>query len=52
MGHFRMGAPVNDSVQLPEKCLKSMDYGRYNYGIHGGYFMVYKPLITWGAIQL
>ena len=26
-----------------------MDYGRYNYGIHGGYFMVYKPLITWGG---
>ena len=23
-------------------------YGRYNYSIHGDYFMVYKPTYNWG----
>ena len=28
-----------------------MVYGRYNYSIHGDYFMVYKPTYNhhWGA---
>jgi hypothetical protein len=32
-----------DSVQLVYKWLNSMVYGRYNYCIHGDYFMVNKP---------
>jgi hypothetical protein len=26
-----------------------MVYGRYNYSIHGGFVMVYKPTYNWGA---
>ena len=36
-------------AKLTYKWLNPMVYGRYNYSIHGGYFMVYKPTnITWG----
>ena len=31
-------------AKLPYKWLNSMVYGRYNELVHGGYFMVYKPL--------
>ena len=30
-------------AKLTYKWLNSMVYGRYNYSIHGDYFMVYKP---------
>ena len=30
-------------AKLVYKWLNSMVYGRYNYSIHGDYFMVYKP---------
>ena len=33
-------------AKLVYKWLNSMVYGRYNYSIHGDYFMVYKPTFT------
>ena len=41
LGFYRMG-PRDSSVAV-EKWLNSMVYGRYNYNIHGGFLMVYKP---------
>ena len=39
--HVQDGAPK--IAKLPYKWL----YGRYNYSIHGAYFMVYKPTFTY-----
>ena len=46
-----MGILLQDGApKIAFSCLRKVAKNcRYNYGIHGGYFMVYKPTtISWG----